>query len=116
MRQAASAPTPAARSLVAIDLLAALVHFLRLEAERRDGPRIEPRNADRFARFLAIAVGPIVDPLECSIDLGNQLALAVARPELKRTVAFRRSAIGHVRMVLVLLLEIVERLPTLAEN
>src|SRR6185503_18203864 len=104
------------RSLVPVHLLAPLVHFLSFEAERRDRAGIEPRDGDRIARFLAKPVGAVLDALQRRVDLADQLALAVAGPQLQRAVAFRRRAIGHVRMVLAFFLEILERLAALAKD
>jgi len=66
---------------------APLVHFLRLEAEGRNRPRVEPGNTDRIAGFLAVTVGTILDALDRSVYLGNQLALPITCPELKCPVA-----------------------------
>ena len=80
----------AADLFVPIHLLAPLVHFLRLEAQRRDRPCIETRDPDGVARLFAIAVSAILDPLQRGVDLADQLALPVARPELQRPVAASR--------------------------
>src|SRR3954467_5960732 len=72
----------AARTLfVAIDLFAFLVALLRLHRKRRDGTGLEPLQRDRLAGVLAIAVGVVLDTLERGVDLGDQLALAVAGTE-----------------------------------
>jgi hypothetical protein len=73
--------------LVAIDLLALLVALLRLHRQRRDRTRFQPLERDRLARFLAIAVGVVLDALQRRIDLGDQLALPVASAQLDGTVA-----------------------------
>src|SRR5690606_10864784 len=54
---------------VAIDLFAALVQFLRLQAQRGDGAGVEPGDADGLAGFLAIAVSALIDALERGVDL-----------------------------------------------
>src|SRR5438874_7914318 len=99
-----------ASSLVAIDALPALVTLLRLDRERRDRARLEPLERDRLAGLLAIAVGAVVDAEERGVDLGDQLALAVARAQLDRAVGLRGGAVGEIGMVLVLVLEVLERL------
>ena len=73
-------------SIVAVNPLAALVAFLRLDRQRGDGPRIQPPQADRIARLLAIAIGAVIDPLQRRLDLRDQLALPVARPQFQRPV------------------------------
>src|SRR2546423_11511173 len=64
--------------LVAINLLAFFVALLRLDRKRGDGAGFQPLQRDRLAGFLAIAVGVVLDALQRRIDLGDQLALAVA--------------------------------------
>ena len=65
---------------------------------------------DRFAGFLAIAVGAIIDARQRLVDLGDQLALAITRPQLDGTVGFGGSAVGKIGIVLVFLLEMLQRL------
>ena len=84
--------------------------FLRLDRQGRDRPGVETLQADRLAGLLAIAVGTVLDSLQGGVDLGDQLALAVAGPKLDRAVGLRRGAVGEVRMILALRLEILERL------
>src|SRR5438552_11157510 len=92
-------------SIVPIHSLAALVALLRLDRERRDRARFEPLERDRLAGLLAIAVGAVVDALDRGVDLGDQLALAVARAQLDRAVGLGGCAVGQIRVVLVLVLE-----------
>src|SRR5665213_1256826 len=99
----------APRLLVAIDLLALLVALLRFHRERGDRAGFEPLQRDRFAGLLAIAVGVVVDALQRRVDLGDQLALAVARPQFDRAVGLGGSAIGEIGMVDVLFLQRLQR-------
>src|SRR5215213_7024018 len=69
---------------------------------RRDRAGFEAAQRDRLAGDLAIAVGAVVDAPDRGIDLGDELALAVARPELDRAVGLGGGAIGEVRVVLAL--------------
>ena len=85
-----------AASFVAVGALHALVTLLRLEAQRRDGPRLEPAQADRLVGFLAIAVAAVLDALQRRVDLGDELALAVARPQLDAAIGLERGAVGEV--------------------
>ena len=110
MRLSASPSQAVPGSVVAIDALAALVPFLRLDRERGDGAGIEPLEADRLAGLLAIAVGAVVDALQGGVDLGDQLALAVAGAQLDRAVGLGGGAVGEIGMVLALVLEVLERL------
>ncbi len=101
---------------VPIDLFTALMHFLGFEPKRRNGPCIQPRDADGIAGFFAIAVGAVIEALQRRIDLGNQLALTVPRAQFQRAIAFGTGAICHVRMVLALFLKVIQRTAALAEN
>src|SRR6476469_6977453 len=92
------------------------MHLLRLETQGRDRARIQPGDPDRVAGFFAIAVRAVFDALERRVDLADQLALPVARPELQGTIALRRRPVGHVRMVLALFLEVLQRLATFAKD
>jgi hypothetical protein len=56
-------------SVVAIDLLAALMALLRLDRQGRDRARVETLQRDRLAGFLAIAVSAFIDALQRRIDL-----------------------------------------------
>src|ERR1700760_4242829 len=103
-------------SVVAVDALAPLVPFLRLDRQGRDRPRLEPAQRDRFARLLAVAVGAVVDPRQRLVDLGDQLALSVTGAQLNCTVRFRRRTVGEIRVVLILFLEMQKRLLRLFEN
>src|SRR5215218_689141 len=89
-------------SVVAMDALVLLVPLLRLDRHRRDRASFEAAQRDRLAGNLAIAVGAVVDAPDRGIDLGDELALAVARPELDRAVGLGGGAIGEVRVVLAL--------------
>src|SRR5665213_2196029 len=90
---------------VAIDLLALLVALLRFHRQRRDRAGFEPLQRDRLAGLLAIAVGVVVDTLQRRVDLGDQLALAVAGAKFDRAVGFRGGAVGKIGMIDVLFLE-----------
>src|SRR5713226_3155380 len=102
--------------LVAIDLLAFLVALLRLHRQRRDRARLQPLQRDRLAGLLAIAVGVVLDALQRRVDLGDQLALAVAGAQLDRAVGFRRGAVGEVGMIDVLFLQGLQRNPGFPED
>ena len=69
-------------SVVPVDALVALVTLLRLERQGGDRAGLQALDGDGLAGLLAIAVGAVVDPADRSVDLGDQLALAVARAQL----------------------------------
>ena len=73
---------------VAVNLLALLVAFLRLDRQRRDRARFQPLQRDRLAGFFAIPVGIVFDPLQGGIDLGDELALTVARAKFDGAIGF----------------------------
>src|SRR5690606_4228916 len=104
------------RSVVAIDPLAPLVCLLRLERQGRDRARSEALHRDRLAGLLEIAVGPVFDPRQRRVDLGDKLALAVTGTQLDRAVGFRGCPVGKIGMVLALLLQVGQRLPAFLED
>src|SRR5690606_23798975 len=71
-------------------LLAMFPTFLRVEAQGRDRARVEAVDADLLVGFLAEAVTPFLDPLERLVDLGDQLAVAVARAQFERVLGLAR--------------------------
>src|SRR5215469_10577953 len=93
------------RLFVAIDLLALLVALLRLDREGGDRAGFEALERDRLSRFLAIAVGVVLDALQRGVDLGDQLALAVAGAKLDGAVGLGRRPIGEIGVVHILLLQ-----------
>ena len=58
--------------------LHALVSLLRLDAKRGNRPSLEPADADGLVRLLTLPVGAVIDPMERSVDLGDQPAFARA--------------------------------------
>ena len=87
-RGAAGADAPG--SVVAVDALHALVALLRLDRQGGDRARLQPAQADRLAGFLAVAVGAVLDAPQRLVDLGDQLAGAVAGAQFQRPVGLRR--------------------------
>ena len=90
--------------------------LLRFDRQGGDRARLEPPDRDRLAGFLAIAVGAVVEAMERGLDLGDQLALAVAGPELDRPVGLGRRAVGEIRVVLVFVLQVLERVPRFLQD
>src|SRR5262249_44619679 len=86
---ASARPRGAMASIVAVDPLAPLVAFLRLDRKRGDGAGPHAAQRDRLAGLLAIAVGAVVEPRQRGVDLGDELALAIARAQLDGTISFR---------------------------
>src|SRR5690242_4482697 len=84
-------------SVVADRAFLALVAFLRLKAEGGDRAGFEAFDADRLSGLFAIAVFAHLDPAEGCVDLGDQLALAVARAQFERAVGFGGGAVHEVR-------------------
>ena len=87
---------PPLRSLLAIDAFAAFVPLLRLQRQRRDRTRVEPLEANRLARFRNSRTSCPADAGQCRVDLGDELALAVARPQLQRAVGLGGRTVGEV--------------------
>ena len=82
---------------------------MSLDRQRRDRARFQAAQRDRLAGLLAIAVGAVVDAAERLVDLGDQLALAVARAQLDGAVGFRGRPVGEVGVILVFLLQMQQR-------
>src|SRR5690606_21145671 len=93
-----------------------LMALLRLDRKRGDRTGVETLEADRFARFLAVAVGAFVETLQRRIDLGDQLALAVACPKFDGTVGFRRRPVRKIRMVGAFFCQVVEGFARFAQD
>src|SRR5262249_8874382 len=102
--------------IVPIHALAALVALLRLDRQRGDGAGFQAAQRNGLAHLFAIAVGAVLDAGERGVDLGDQLALAVACAQLDRPVGFRGSAVGEIGMVLVLVLQMLEGFARLLED
>src|SRR5262249_12745311 len=94
---------------VPIDLLALLVALLRLDRQRCDRAGFEPLQRDRFPGLLAIAVGIVLDTLQCSVDLGDQLALAVPGAKFDGAVGLRGGPVREIGMIDVLFLQGLQR-------
>src|SRR5437660_10726506 len=92
--------------IAAVPSFAALGAFLRLDRQGRDGARFQAAQRNRLAGLLAITVGAVLDAGERRVDLGDQLALAVARAQLDGAVGFRGGAIGEVGVGLVLVRQV----------
>ncbi len=77
------------RLFVAVGALHPLVAFLRFYCQRRDRPCLETPDADGLVGFPAISVSPAIDARQRRIDLRNQLAFAVARPQFDGAFGFQ---------------------------
>jgi hypothetical protein len=84
--------------------------LLRVEAQRRDRARLEPVEADFLVSLLAEAVAAFLDAFERLVDLGNQLAIAVARAQLEGVLSLARGALGFVADVAYFIAQVVDRL------
>ena len=76
-----------------------LVPLLRFQRQGCHRARFQTLDADRIARLLAIAVGAVLDAGERLVDLGDQLALAVASAQFDRAVGFRGGTIRQVGVI-----------------
>ena len=79
--------------------------LLSLDRERRDRTGIQATQRDRFPGLDAIAVAAVLDARERRFDLGDQLSLTIAGPELDRTIRFGRCAIGDIGMIFAFVLK-----------
>src|SRR5262250_1862538 len=92
------------RAFVAAGSLEALMTLLRLDRQRGDRTGFQPFQRDRLAGLLAVAVGAFVDRLHGAVDLGDQLAEAVAGAQLEGAVGLGGGAIGEIGLRQALLL------------
>ena len=90
--------------------------LLRLDRERGDRARVETLQADRLARLLAVAVGAVLDAGQRRVDLGDELALAVAGAQLERAVGLGGGAVGEVGVLGRILVQAGQRLLRLADD
>ena len=70
--------------------------FLRFDRQGGDGAGVEPLERNGFARFLAEAIGTVLDPAQRRVDLGDQLALAVPGPEFQLALGLGGGAVGEI--------------------
>src|SRR5688572_16844492 len=103
-------------SVVPVDALAPFVPLLRLDRKRRDRPGVQALERNRLAGLFAEAVGAILQPPQGGVDLGDQLALAVAGPELQLTLGLGGGAVREVRVRGRLALQVLDGLPALAQD
>ena len=79
-----------------MNFLAPFMAFLRLEAHGRNGARIQPFQRDRFPGHFAIPIFAVFNPPQGTVDLGDQLALAITRSQFQCPVGFFACAVGDV--------------------
>ena len=91
-------------------LLAVLPALLRVETQRRDRARFEAIQADFLVGLLAEAVASFLDALERLVDLGDQLAIAIARAQLERILGLARGALRLVADIAHFIAQVVDRL------
>src|SRR5262245_15584197 len=111
-----SNPQGTLHSVVLVDPLTPLVPLLCLDRQRRDRTRLQPLERDWFAGLFAIAVGAIVDAGDRLVDLGNQLALTITGAQLNRPIRFGGRAIGEIRVILILVLQMLQSFLGLLQN
>jgi hypothetical protein len=97
-------------------LFAPLVLFLGFQRHRGDRARIQPLQADRLSGHLAIAVFATLDPPQRRVDLGDQLALAVAGAQFQRAVGLFAGAVGQIGDVAGAVLQVVDGLGRLPQQ
>src|SRR5262245_13643225 len=90
--------------------------FLRFNRECCDRTCFQATQRDGFAGFLAIAVSAVVDASERLIDLGDELALPVARAKLDGSVGLGRCPVCKIWMVLIFFLKVQQRFLGFLEN
>src|SRR5262249_54504042 len=89
---------------------------LRFDRQGRDGSCLKALDRDWLAGLLAEPVRTVLDARQRLVDLCDQFALAVTSAQLDRPVGLRRGAVGEIRGILILVLEVLEGLPSPPEN
>src|ERR1700761_9512683 len=84
--------------IVPVDFFAPFVALLRLDGQCGDGSSIQPLERDGPAGFLAETVGTVLDPAQRRVDLGDQLALAVAGAQFQLPFGLGGSAVRQIGM------------------
>src|SRR5262245_42496440 len=107
---------PPVYSIVAVDPFAPFVALLGLDRQGCDRTGVEPLEADRLAGFLAVTISTVVNSLQRSIDLGDQLPLAVTRAELDSAIGLRGGSVGKIGVVLALVLQVLKGLLCFAQD
>src|SRR3569832_250152 len=102
--------------VVAINLLAPLVPFLRFQRQGGDRPGIEALQRNRLAGLLAEPVRPVFQPADRRVDLGDQLALPVAGAKFELELGFGRRAVGQVGMRNGFGLQVLDRFAAFAKD
>jgi len=69
--------------------------------EGGDGAGLEAFEADLAATFVAAAVDAVVDALDGFVDLGQELAFAIAHPQKQGAVGFETGAVSGIGETLV---------------
>src|SRR6202171_2737110 len=101
---------PSGRAFVPARALETLVALLRLARPSGDRAGFEALQRDRFAGLLAVAVGALVDRLQRLVDLGDQLAEAVAGAQFERAVGLGGRTIREIGPRQALFLHVLQRL------
>src|ERR1700679_1287329 len=70
--------------------------FLRFDGKCRDGAGVEALQGNRLAGLLAETVGTVFEPAQRGIDLGDQLALAVAGAQFELALSLGGGAVGEI--------------------
>src|ERR1700754_2526147 len=91
-------------------LLQVLAALLRVEGQRGDRAGVETLHADFLVGLFAETVAAFLDPAQVLVDLGNQLAVAIAGAQLERVLGLARCALGLVTHVTDFLAEVVHGL------
>jgi len=73
-----------------------LATFLSVYGERGSGSCLKSAETDFFAGFFAVAVGAVVDSFQRFLDFPQQLALAIASPQLEDVVTFAACPFGFI--------------------
>src|SRR5262249_7371930 len=107
---------PKRQLFVAVDALAPLVALLGFDAQSGNRTRIKALQADRLAGLLAIAVGALIETGNGSVDLGNQLALAVTGAKVERPPRLRACPVGDIGVLSRFVVQVLEGLFGRAED
>lgn len=93
---------------VSLRFLQSLVTLLRFETERGHRPGLETLNANGIPALTAVTVAAVLNPPKGLINFDHKLPGSVTGSKLEATPGFRRRAIGEIRRLRGVFLQVLQ--------